>query len=148
MPTLEKRLCFGAYRLNRAFNRFYQRAFCETGLTYPKYVILSALEEQGAMSVSELSQHAGVEPNSLSPLLKKMSGFGVLSRERLAEDERRVVIDLTERGRELLRQVHDVIARGFADLGLDEAHAHALLEGFEDMRNRLDQANPPRLSLE
>ena len=42
---LKELLCFNIYKLNRAFGRYYQAAFSETGLTYPKFVILMALEK-------------------------------------------------------------------------------------------------------
>lgn len=148
IPDLDERLCFGAYRLNRAFNRFYQRVFSDTGLTYPKFVILSALHEHGAMSLSQLSNRAGVEPNTLSPLVKKMATFGTLSRERPADDERRIVIDLTDQGRAALAEVRKVVGEGFAELGLDPKAVEAMLASFEDVRSRLDEADPPKLSLD
>lgn len=142
---IDRRLCFGAYRLNRAFNRFYQRIFADSGLTYPKFIILSALNEHGPMSVSELSNRAGVEPNSLSPLLKKMAEYGVLSREREADDERRVTISLTEMGQKALRDVEAVVNQGFAELGLNEEDVSQTLAYLDDVRTRLDMANPPKI---
>ena len=64
--------------LHHAFGRFYQTAFAETGLTYAKYVMLKALVEKGKMSLSELSARLGVEPNTVSPLAKKMAGVGTV----------------------------------------------------------------------
>lgn len=145
---LDKRLCFGTYRLNRAFTRFYQRAFAQTDLTYPKFVILLALEERGPLSVSALSCQAGVEPNSLSPLLKKMANFGVISRDRAPEDERRVVIALTDKGRGMLEKAKSVVDQGFVELGLSPQAVAQLLERFDDLQERLESADPPKLSFE
>ena len=146
--ALESQLCFGTYKLNRAFNRFYQRAFHETGLTYPKFVILRALEEFGPMNVTELSQRAGVEPNSLSPLLKKMASFDILRRERVAEDERRVVITLTDKGSFILHKARAVADEGFAKLGLDPKQVTEILEFVDQLGKRLDAVDPPKLRLD
>ena len=73
ISTFEALLCYNVYALNLAFGRFYQAAFGETGFTYPKFLVLKVLSEQGALSLSDLSARIGVEPNTLSPMVKKMS---------------------------------------------------------------------------
>ncbi len=145
---LKQLLCFNVYSLNRAFARFYQAAFSETGLTYPKFVILQALEDAGPLSVSALSNLAGVEPNTLSPLLKKMAEFDVVTRKRSAEDERRVDIAITPKGKEGLKRARAVILKGFDDLGLDDKQVSAAIEFLKDTRSKVDQADPPKLSLD
>ncbi|MEL7026859.1 MAG: MarR family transcriptional regulator [Pseudomonadota bacterium] len=143
---LEARFCFGTYRLNRAFARFYQNIFAETGLTYPKYVILSALHEYGNLSVSELSERAGVESNTLSPLLKKMAEFGVISRQRDEKDERRVVLALTDFGRNALSEATKAVNDGFRDLGFELKDVEHVISFMKFAESRLDASNPDRLS--
>ena len=145
--ALNALLCFNTYTLNRAFGRYYQRAFSETGLTYPKFVILMVLQDAGPLSVTDLSARAGVEPNTLSPLLKKMAGFGVLTRERTPEDERRVSVAITELGRRLLDRARDVVMEGFAEIDLDTARVTETLGFMEEVRQRLDAAEPPKLQI-
>ena len=140
--------CFGAYGLNRAFGRFYHAAFSETGLTYPKFVTLMALDEAGPMTVSELSARASVEPNTLSPLLKKMASFDLITRERAEEDERRVVLTITDTGRAVLQRAHAVALEGFAALGLDADEVETALRFLHEVRKRVDAADPPRLRLD
>ncbi len=143
---LNARLCFGTYRLNRAFARFYQAVFGETGLTYPKFVILSALAEFGPLSVTELSEKAGVETNTLSPLVKRMSGFGIISRERDEKDERRVVLALTEKGRVALNLATDAVNAGFEKLELDVGEVQAAIDYMTHVEDRLANANPEPLT--
>lgn len=143
-----QRLCFNVYATNRAFNRFYQATISESGLTYPKFVILHALKEAGPLTVSDLSARAGVEPNTLSPLLKKMAAFGVLTRERDEHDERRVMIALTDKGGELLARTDAVVQEGFAELGLDFEQSMQAVRFLEDLRKRLDEADPPKLRMD
>lgn len=142
--SFTQRLCFNIYTAHRSFNRFYQSVLTDSGVTYPKLVVLHALREAGPMTVSDLSARAGVEPNTLSPLLKKMEGFGVLTRKRSPEDERRVTITMTEKGSALLAQADDAVQRGFAELNLDPEQCMQALQFLEQARAQLDQSNPPK----
>lgn len=143
-----RRICFNVYAVNRAFGRFYQAAISESGLTYPKFVILNTLKDAGPLTVSDLSTRAGVEPNTLSPLLKKMASFGVLTRERDPEDERRVMIALTETGRTLLARADAVVQQGFAELGLDYEQSQQAVQFLDQLRTRLDAIDPPKLRID
>lgn len=143
-----QRICFNVYATNRAFNRFYQATISESGLTYPKFVILNALKDAGPLTISDLSTRAGVEPNTLSPLLKKMAEFGSITRQRDAHDERRVHIALTEKGRRLLERADETVQQGFAELGLDYAKCMEAVHFLEDLRSKLDKSDPPKLRVE
>ena len=146
--ALDQLLCFNVYSLHRAFSRFYQSAFAQTGLTYPKFVILKALKETGPMSVSALSQEAAVEPNTLSPLLKKMAGFDLVTRQRSVEDERRVDIAITPKGEAVLDRANAVILEGFRDLGLDSAQVVDAIGFLNQTRHRVEETQPPKLDLD
>lgn len=147
MGPLEAHYCFTAYKLNRSFARFYQTVFADTGLTYPKYVILNVLAEDGALAISQLSERAGVENNTLSPLLKRMADFGVIARERDPEDERRVVITLTPMGRSALKAARAAVANGFAELGLDPEEVKRSIVYMGHAQAKLEKASPRKLTM-
>lgn len=142
-----QRLCFNVYATHRAFGRFYQAAIGDSGLTYAKFVILNALKDVGPLTISDLSVRAGVEPNTLSPLLKKLAAFEVITRIRDEKDERRVMINLAPKGRELLEQADAVVQEGFAQLGLDYAQCVQSIKFLEEVRQKLDDSNPPKFSV-
>ncbi|MEL7255573.1 MAG: MarR family transcriptional regulator [Pseudomonadota bacterium] len=141
-------LCFNIHALHRSFGRYYQAAFSETGLTYPKFVILMALDSAGPMSVSDLSGHAGVEANTLSPLLKKMATFGAITRARAEADERRVEVAITPMGQEILTRARAVIAEGFAELQIDPDRMADVLSFLSEVRGKVQKADPPKLSFD
>lgn len=148
LHELKELLCFNIYSLNRSFGRFYQAAFSETGLTYPKFVLLMALEADGPLSMSELSTRASVEPNTLSPIVKKMAEFGAITRERTPEDERRVELAITPKGREMLSRAREVIAEGFEELGIDADQMLKTMRFLETTRGKVDKAHPPKLNFD
>lgn len=142
LGSLEHLLCFNVYSMNLALSRFYKVAFGKTGMTYPKFVVLSALEEAGSLTVSELSKYVGMESSTLSPLLKRMADYGVLSRIRSSEDERRVMIELTDMGREAVNLVKEVVLEGLKSLHLDPQQTTQLVKMLGDARARLEGAEP------
>lgn len=140
--SLEQLFCFNVYSLNRALGRFYQVAFGDTGMTYPKFVVLAALDEAGPLTVSELSTYAGMEPSTLSPLLKKMAEYGVLTRVRSTEDERRVVIELTDMGRLAVTSVRETVAEGLKGLSLAPSETEQIVQSLSAARKRVLSAEP------
>lgn len=140
--SLEQLLCFNVYSMNLALSRFYKAAFGNTGMTYPKFVVLSALEEGGSLTVSELSKHAAMESSTLSPLLKRMADYGVLTRVRSSEDERRVIIELTDMGREAVALVREVVLEGLKGLNLDPQQTGQIVKMLGAARARIEGAEP------
>lgn len=101
----------------------------------------------GALAISQLSGRAGVGNNTLSPLLKRMASFEIISRERDAEDERRVVIALTEQGRTALTAARAVVGQGFAELDLAPGDVRRATGFMDEVQAKLEQANPPKLTM-
>ncbi|HKP24152.1 MAG TPA: MarR family transcriptional regulator [Dongiaceae bacterium] len=94
-------LCFAVYSANLAFGRAYKPLLDHLGLTYPQYIAIVALSEEDNQTVSSLGEKMFLESNTLTPLLKKLEAMGYVRRQRAVEDERQVVVSLTEAGRRL-----------------------------------------------
>ncbi|SCG59095.1 DNA-binding transcriptional regulator, MarR family [Micromonospora zamorensis] len=121
---LRRQVCFALYAASRALTDVYRPILDEFGLTYPQYLVLLVLWERpdDAPTVSELGAELRLDSGTLSPLLKRLEGAGLVVRRRSARDERRVEVGLTEQGRALREQLCDVplriaLATG---LGIDE----------------------------
>lgn len=98
---LDLQVCFALYSTNLAMTKVYRRLLRELGLTYPQYLVMMVLWEEDGQSVSEIGERLFLDSATLTPLLKRLEGMGLLSRRRAADDERRVRVQLTEQGREL-----------------------------------------------
>jgi len=142
--SLEQLICFNVYSLNRAFSRFYHAVFGNTGMTYPKFIVLAALEEEGPLSVSKLSTYTSMEPSTLSPLLKRMAEYGVLTRVRSTKDERRVQVELTDMGRQAVTLVREAMLEALEALGLDPSQTSEMTEMLSAACARVEGAYPPR----
>ena len=78
------------------------------GLTYPQYLAMLVLWEQDGLTVGEISQRLLTDPGSLTPLLKRLESEGLLKRTRSREDERVVLVELTDKGRALQNEAKRV----------------------------------------
>lgn len=98
---LSDMICFSLYSATHAMQASYKPLLDQIGLTYPQYLVLTALWQQDAQTVGQIGQSLQLESNTLTPLLKRMEAQGLLTRARSNEDERQVKISLTEAGRAL-----------------------------------------------
>ncbi|MFJ5487764.1 MarR family winged helix-turn-helix transcriptional regulator [Hansschlegelia beijingensis] len=98
---LQDQLCYAVYSAALAINRAYKPALDQLGLTYPQYLTMLALWEQDRLAVKDIAERLMLESSTLTPLLKRLEGAGLVVRRRSAEDERQVLVELTEAGRAL-----------------------------------------------
>ena len=98
---LENFICFAMYTANHAMNRVYKPLLDELGLTYPQYLVMVALWAEDGQTVGGIGDKLFLESSTLTPLLKRLEAAGLIRRERSKEDERVVVIRLSDEGKAL-----------------------------------------------
>jgi DNA-binding MarR family transcriptional regulator len=106
-PKLDDFLCFAVYSANLAFGKAYKPLLERIGLTYTQYIVTVALSERSPQTVSGLGEKLFLESNTLTPILKKLEEMGYVQRQRDPQDERQVLVGLTEAGRRLRQQAVD-----------------------------------------
>jgi MarR family transcriptional regulator, organic hydroperoxide resistance regulator len=95
---LENQICFKIYTAEREITKLYRELLKELNVTYPQYLVLLLLWEKHSLSVKELGQRLFLDSGTLTPMLKRMEANGLVERKRSPEDERSVIISLTEKG--------------------------------------------------
>nr|WP_315027783.1 MarR family transcriptional regulator [uncultured Chryseobacterium sp.] len=98
MNALSEHLCFKTYAVSRYITGLYKPYLDKISLTYPQYLVMVVLWENGKMNISAIGEHLYLDNGTLTPLLKRMEKNGLLIRTRSSEDERVVLITLTEYG--------------------------------------------------
>ncbi|GAA4679305.1 MarR family transcriptional regulator [Nocardioides nanhaiensis] len=114
LPQLEldRQFCFPLYAAARAVTRQYADLLAAEQLTYPQYLCLLALWEADApMTVGEVGARLRLDSGTLTPVLKRLEAAGVVARHRDPDDERRVLVQVTEAGWALRERVADVPMR-------------------------------------
>ena len=137
---LANQLCFPLYAAARHVTGLYTPVLRPLGLTYTQYIVFLVLWEKDGLTVGEIGEKLLLDNGTLSPLLKKMEQAGYVRRERSREDERVVVITLTEAGRALQEKAKDVPAKvaGCIDLPPEKAQTlyGLLYELLENQKNK------------
>ena len=105
---LTNQLCFPLYAAARNVTGLYTPWLKPLGLTYTQYIVFLVLWEEDGISVTEIGEKLMLDNGTLSPLLKKMEKAGYINRRRSIDDERVVVITLTEAGRALQEEAQDI----------------------------------------
>lgn len=124
---LDDQLCFALYAASRAMTARYRPLLDELGLTYPQYLVMLVLWEQGSVSVGELGSALQLESSTLSPLLKRLEAAGLVRRERRTDDERSVAVGLTENGERLKQRAYAVPVAIRAAEGLTDEQAATVM---------------------
>jgi DNA-binding MarR family transcriptional regulator len=122
---LDEQLCFALYSASRAVIRAYAPLLEPLGLTYPQYLALLVLWERDGVAVHQLGARLGLDSGTLTPLLKRLEGQGLIERRRGEDDERVVRIHLTQAGRALRARARkipsELACRAGYDLGSERA---------------------------
>lgn len=101
---LENQLCFAMYSASLAMTKVYKKLLKALDITYPQYLVMLVLWEKDEVTVSDLGNKLFLDSGTLTPLLKRMETMGLLHRTRDIEDERRVLVRLSEEGRVLRKK--------------------------------------------
>lgn len=117
---LDRQVCFPLYAASNLLNRLYRPILGGIGLTYPQYLVMLVLWKQAPQTVGSLGDMLYLDSGTLTPLLKRMETAGLISRTRDAGDERRVLIDVTVKGRALRSAAEKVPTVLAAGLDIDE----------------------------
>ena len=95
---LSRQLCFPLYACSREMIKLYKPYLDELGLTYTQYITMMVLWEHKAMTVKALGQELYLDSGTLTPLLKKLEEKGLVTRRRSDQDERNLIVTITELG--------------------------------------------------
>ena len=134
---LSDQLCFALYSTSRAITKRYASLLSELGVTYPQYLSLLALWEQDGLSIQELGRLLELEGAPTPPLVKRLEKLGLVRRERSTEDERRVHIFLTDKGKSYRENALRVPEELGCALEIDSAEAMKLIKQMKKLKTAL-----------
>jgi len=115
---LRNQVCFPLYACSKELIRQYGPFLKECGLTYTQYIVMMVLWEKEQVSSRELAECLHLDYGTLTPVLKRLSQAGYLSRERSGEDERLLKLTLTESGKALREKAVSIPPAVAACMGL------------------------------
>lgn len=134
--ALENQLCFALVTAARNVVALYRPILEPLGLTHPQYLVMLALWETSPRSLNDLAAALALEPATASPLVKRLEADGLVTRQRSADDERRLDISLTDAGRALRSRALDVPHQVMAAVGMNVGDVASLRDGLAPFAGR------------
>ncbi|MGW2250769.1 MarR family winged helix-turn-helix transcriptional regulator [Kitasatospora sp. NPDC001660] len=137
---LDQQICFSLNAASRAFGGVYRVLLKDLGLTYPQYLVMLVLWEDGELPVKRIGERLRLDSGTLSPLLKRLEAAGLVRRERSPEDERSVTVALTPEGAVLRERAGQVPRRLLTATGMPVEDLAALRVLLDRVTAALDAA--------
>ena len=136
---LDRQLCFPLYACAREVVKRYTPYLEEIGLTYTQYITMLVLWETPCMTSKQIGKRLRLDSGTLTPVLKKLEQRGLILRRRDEADERNLLVELTEDGKNLRERAVEIPQRLGACLNLTPEDAvqlytllHRMLDGLEN----------------
>ena len=95
---LKNQLCFPIYAASREIIKRYRPYLAALDLTYTQYIVMMVFWEEGKTNVKALGERLYLDSGTLTPVLKNLEAKGYVHRVRSQEDERVLLVELTEAG--------------------------------------------------
>lgn len=137
MLKLDNQLCFPLYACAKEIVRRYTPLLEPLGLTYTQYIAMMVMWEHKSLSVKKLGKLLFLDSGTLTPMLKKMEKAGLVKRKRSENDERSVIITITDKGEELHDEASDIPLKMTGCVALESEDAlqlyqllHKLMKSF------------------
>ena len=102
---LENQLCFPFYAISREIIKKYKPVLDPFHLTYTQYITMLVLWENESITFKELGQKLHLDSGTMTPVIKKLEQMNLVNKYRTKEDDRVVVVELTEQGRNLKEEI-------------------------------------------
>jgi MarR family transcriptional regulator, organic hydroperoxide resistance regulator len=134
--SLGTQLSFALYGAANRMVRMHKPFLEPLGLTFPQYLVILELLDGAPLSVGSLGGRLDMDTGTITPLVKRLEAAGLVTRRRDPKDERRVIVDLTSRGRGLEAEVRGITQKIKSACQLTD-------EGVDNLRRTLDALSHP-----
>lgn len=112
-------LCFPLYAASRETIKLYRPYLSAMDLTYTQYIAMLVFWEDKRLSVKELGSKLFLDSGTLTPVLKSLEAKGYVKRYRSPQDERVLLVEITEQGIKLKEKAVDIPSKLAACVSLN-----------------------------
>lgn len=136
---LENQICFPLYVCSKEIVKAYKPYLDELDLTYTQYITMMVMWEHKELKVKEVGEYLYLDSGTLTPLFKRLEEKGYVTRRRSSEDERDLIVSITDSGEALRDKAVTIPERLSACVELDMQKAQALYTLLYEVINNLKQ---------
>lgn len=135
---LDNQICFSLYAASREIIKLYKPCLDRYNLTYTQYIAMLVLWEEEKSTVKGIGQRLHLDSGTLTPLLKKIEAMGLITRYRDLNDDRVVIVELTEKGRLLKDEITCVPCEMVCKLKMPKEKLLELKHDIDELLNNLE----------
>lgn len=135
---LRVQLCFPLYACAREAVKLYTPYLNELDLTYTQYIAMLVLWEYQEISAREMGRLLYLDSGTLTPVLKSLESKGLITRCRSKDDERVLIVTLTEAGLALRDDAVGIPKEMTKLVNLSKDEAHQLYDLLYKLLAQLD----------
>ena len=136
---IDNQLCFSLYAASREVIKLYKPCLDKFNLTYTQYIVMLVIWESEKNTVKGIGEKLHLDSGTLTPLLKKLEGMGLVMRYRDINDDRVVIIEITEKGRELKSQMKCIPKEMTSKINLTKNEIESLKYGLDHLLYKLKE---------
>ena len=137
---LDHQVCFPLYACSKELTKQYTPYLKQLDLTYTQYIVMMVMWENETVSSRELAESLHLDYGTLTPVLKRLEAAGYLTRQRDPQDERLLLLSLTEQGKDLKEKALGIPSCIADRMGLTEEEFKTLYlltyKALANMENR------------
>ena len=125
---IENQLCFPLYAASKEIVKRYKPYLDQIGLTYTEYIVMMVFWEFHGMNIKKLGEHLFLDSGTLTPVVKKLESMGYLTRKRMPDDERNLMVELTKEGDRLKEEAIKIPFQMAQEFSLTEEESKVLYQ--------------------
>lgn len=125
---IENQLCFPLYAASKEIVKRYKPYLDQIGLTYTQYIVMMVFWEFHGMNIKKLGEHLFLDSGTLTPVVKKLESMGYLTRKRMPDDERNLMVELTKEGDRLKEEAIKIPFQMAQEFSLTEEESTVLYQ--------------------
>ena len=102
-------------------------------ISFPQFFLLAYLAEEECLSMSSIARMMGHSTAAATGMVDKLQEMDYIKRFTAAADRRKIMVRITDKGRQLIERMHGNIARDLANIMAGDANqgqvqqAHAVI---------------------
>lgn len=132
-------------RIMRSMDISSRKLIAAHGLSIPQLLCLQHLRDFGPLTSGALAKTIALSPPTVTGILDRLEMRGLVHRERRPEDKRRVLVALTQTGRDLAdvtpSSLEAQLAHALADLPKPESAA--MYDAIARLEHMIGENSPP-----
>ncbi|MHC1746853.1 MAG: MarR family winged helix-turn-helix transcriptional regulator [Cellulosilyticaceae bacterium] len=134
---LENQLCFTLYAASREVIKQYKPFLDKYHLTYTQYIAMLVIWEEEKVSVKQMGQKLHLDSGTLTPVLKKLEAMGLIIKYRDKQDDRVVIVEITQKASALKEEIIEVPEQIRCKFGTDVDELIKLKVSLENILTKL-----------